>query len=306
MLRLILVALALAVALPAQELHSFWRTTREQLAREPLDAEVAVVAEPLPYRKFKVTLRSLGGIRFHAFLALPIQGEAPAKPWPVLVTTPGYGGRQQGLQLGESQRGYAILQVFPRSQGESTALWRIDGPDKLTWRLDRPEGAYYQGAYADVMRGIDFARSHIELDGERIALVGTSQGGGIALAVGALDPRVRAVVAHVPFLCNFRLAARTSGSLVQRLLTQAGRLDERALRTLDFFDPLHLAADLKSPVLVSAGGRDDTCPAATIQSVVDRLPGRRTLTFYPDLPHTSSVDFYNLTWSWLETNFRQR
>jgi cephalosporin-C deacetylase len=305
-LRLILVALALAAELPAQDLQSFWQTTREQLARESLDAQVAAVAEPLPYRKFKVTLRSLGGIRFHAFLALPIQGEAPAKPWPVLVTTPGYGGRQQGLQLGEAQRGYAILQIFPRGQGDSTALWEIDGPDKLTWRLDQPGGAYYQGAYADVMRGLDFVQSHPELGRERIALVGTSQGGGIGLAVAALDPRVRAVVAHVPFLCNIRLAARTPGSLVQQLLVQAGRNDEAALRTLDFFDPLHLAADLKAPVLVSAGGRDDTCPAATIQSVVDRLPGRKTLMFYPDLTHTSSVDFYNLTWAWLETNFRQR
>ncbi len=306
MLRFIPVSLALAAGLPAQELPSFWRATREQLAAEPLEAQVAVVAEPLPYRKFKITLRSLSGIRFHAFLGLPIQGEAPAKPWPVLVTTPGYGGRQQGLQLGECQRGYAILQIFPRSQGDSAALWKIDGPDKLTWRLERPAGSYYQGAYADVMRGIDFVQSHPELNAARIALVGTSQGGGIALAVAALDPRVGAVVAHVPFLCHIRLAARTSGSLVERLLNQAGRNDERALRTLDFFDPYHLAADLTTPVLVSAGGRDDTCPAATIQSVFDRLSGPKTLTLYPELTHTSSVDFYNLTWSWLETNFRQR
>ena len=298
-------ALALASPLSGQGIDAFWRATRERLVGEPLEAQVEPAAEPLPYRKFKVTLRSLDGVRIRAWLALPVQGEAPAtKPWPVIVTMPGYGGSQQGVMLSECQRGYAVLQVFPRSQGESAELWKIDGPDKLTWHLARPEGAYYQGAYADVMRAIDFAVSRTDLDGDRIALVGTSQGGGMALAVAALDPRVKAVVAHVPFLCDFRLAARTPNSLVKKLLDHAGRNDEAALSTLDYFDPRELAPQLRVPVLMSAGGRDEVCPAATIQSVHERLPGAKTLKTYPNLPHTSCLDFYNLSWLWLDQNFR--
>ena len=297
-------ALALASPLPAQEIEAFWQATRERLAQEPLEAQVEPVAEPLPYKKFKVTLRSLAGVRIRAWLALPVQGEGGAKPWPVIVTAPGYGGRQQSVMLGECQRGYAILQVYPRSQGDSVELWKIDGPDKLTWHLDEPDGAYYQGAYADVIRAIDFAASRPDLDRNRIAMKGTSQGGGIALAVAALDPRVKAVVAHVPFLCHFRLAARTPNSLVKKLLDRAGRNDEAALRTLDYFDPWQLAPRLRAPVLLSAGGRDETCPAATIQAVHERLPGMKSLSFYPDLPHTSCVDFYNLGWLWLERHFR--
>jgi cephalosporin-C deacetylase len=299
-----LAALSPANPLPAQDVAAFWRATRARLAEEPMEAQVEPVSEPLPYKTFKVTLRSLDGVRVRARLALPVQGEGGVKPWPVIVTAPGYGGTQQGVMLAECQRGYAILQVFPRGQGESAELWRIDGPDKLTWHADRPEGAYYQGAYADMMRGIDFARSRPDLDHEHIALVGTSQGGGIVLSVAALDPRVKAVVAHVPFLCDFRLAARTSGSLVKRLLDQAERNDEATLRTLDYFDPRQLAPDLRVPVLVSAGGRDQTCPAATIQSMFERLPGAKALKFYPELPHTSCVDFYNLTWVWLDQHLR--
>lgn len=301
---LLLTAYALAGPLPAQDLAAFWQATRARLAGEPMEAEVEPVSEALPYKKFKVTLRSLGGVRIRAWLALPIRGEGPARPWPVIVTAPGYGGLQQGVMLGECQRGYAILQVYPRSQGDSAELWKIDGPDKLTWHLDRPEGAYYQGAYADVMRAIDFAVSRRELDGNRIALVGTSQGGGLSLAVAALDSRVKAVVAHVPFLCAFRLAARTPNSLVKKLLDQAGRNNEAAWSTLDYFDPLQLAPELRAPVLISAGGKDETCPAATIQAVYSRLPGVKSLHVYPDLPHTTCLDFYNLSWSWLDLHFR--
>jgi cephalosporin-C deacetylase len=207
--------------------------------------------------------------------------------------------------LSECQRGYAIVQVFPRGQGESAELWKLDG-DKLTAQLDRPEGAYYQGCYADVMRAIDFAASRDDIDHDRIALVGTSQGGGIALAVAALDDRVKAVAAHVPFLCDMRLASRTPGSLVKQLLDKAGRNDDVAVRTLSYFDPYELAPRLRVPVLMSAGGKDTTCPMATIEAVFARLAtDRRTLKTYPDLPHTSCVDFYNVTWTWLDQNFRR-
>ncbi len=302
---LLLVAIfpALTGTVSAQDIDAFWRDTRLRLAHEPMEAKVESAGEAVPYQSFNVTLRSLGGVHVRARLAIPVQGESPAKPWPVIVTMPGYGGLQQGVMLSECQRGYAILQLFPRGQGDSAALSKIDG-DKLTAELDAPEGAYYQGAYADVIRAIDFAASRSDLDPERIALVGTSQGGGIALAVAALDPRVKAVVAHLPFLCNCRLAAKTPGSLVKQLLDKAGRNDESALRTLDFFDPENLVTNLHVPVLISAGGKDQTCPMATIQSVYDRVPSQKTLKVYPNLSHTSCVDFYNLSWTWLDENFR--
>ena len=287
------------------EIQAFWQKTRSDLAREPMEAIVEPVAEPLPYRKYRITLRSLDGVHFRALLALPVQGESKAKPLPAIVTVPGYGGTQQGVMLSECLRGYAILQVNPRSQGESEALWKIDGPDKLTWHIARPEGAYYQGAYADVIRGIDYLVTRPDIDAARIGLVGTSQGGGMALAVAALDPRVKAVVAHVPFLCDMRTAARTPDALVKTLLDRAGCNTEAALHTLDFFDPLQLAPDLQAPALISAGGKDVTCPAATIHAVFDRIPGIKSLAYYPDLPHTSCAGFYEMNWPWLDLYLRR-
>lgn len=297
--------LATAGGLSAQDLHTFWQHTLADLTREPIEAVVEPVTEPLPYRKFRLTLRSLNGVHIRALLALPVQGESPAKPWPAIVTVPGYGGTQQGVMLSECLRGYAILQVYPRSQGDSTELWKIDGTDKLTWHIANPEGAYYQGAYADVIRSIDWLVSRTDIDSGRIALVGTSQGGGIAVAVAAIDRRVKVVVAHVPFLCDMRTAARTPDALVKHLLDTAGLNNEAALHTLDYFDPLQLAPDLRAPVLLSAGGKDVTCPAATIRAVFERLPGIKALMFYPELPHTSCAAFYEMSWPWLDFYLRR-
>lgn len=303
----LLAALGLAVvgALPAQEVHAFWQQTLAKLSHEPMEAVLEPVTEPLPYKKFRVTLRGLDGVPFRALLALPVQGESKAKPLPAIVTIPGYGGTQQGVMLSECMRGYAILEVYPRSQGESEALWKIDGPDKLTWHIAQPEGAYYQGAYADVVRGIDYIVSRADIDPARIGLVGTSQGGGIALAVAALDPRVKVVVAHVPFLCDMRTAARTPNSLVKNALDRTNLNNEAALHTLDYFDPLQLAPDLHAPALISAGGKDEVCPEVTIRAVYDRIPGIKSLVVYPDLPHTSCAGFYEMTWPWLDLYLRR-
>ncbi len=302
---LLALGLGLAGALPAQELHAFWQQTLAKLAKEPMEAQVEQLKDPVPYRTFRITLRGLGGVHFRALLALPVQGESKAGPLPAIVTIPGYGGTQQGVMLGECMRGYAVLQVFPRSQGESEALWKIDGPDKLTWHTAQPEGAYYQGAYADVIRGIDYLVTRPEIDPTRLALVGTSQGGGMALSVTALDARVKVVVAHVPFLCDFRAAARTPNSLVKVLLDRADLNHEATLRTLDYFDPLLLAPDLRVPALISAGGRDETCPVATIRAVFNRLPGTKSVMVYPELPHTSCAAFYEMTWPWLDFYLRR-
>lgn len=301
-----MVCAAFLAALPchAEDVASFWRGTLARLAAEPLDAVVTDTREPLPYKKYSVEYRSLGGVRVRGWLALPIRGGAMQRPLPAVVTAPGYGGSQQGVMLDECQRGYAILQVYPRSQGPSAELWKVDGPEKLTWHLERPEGAYYQGAYADVIRGIDYLLSRADIDRERIAIAGTSQGGGIALAVASLDPRIRAVVAHVPFLCDFRQAARTEGSLVKKLLDQGQVNDEAHLRTLDFFDPVNLVVSLRAPALLSSGGRDTTCPAPTIRAVFDGIPGVKSLFHDPALTHTSSATFYRMTWEWLDLHLR--
>jgi cephalosporin-C deacetylase len=287
-------------AIKKDKIAAFWRATKEKLASEPMEAVVEQVSDPLPYRKYRVTLRGLHGVKFRAYMSVPVRGETSPRPLPAIIGAPGYGGKQQGVELDECQRGYVILQVFPRSQGESETLWKIDGPDKLTWRIGAPDGYYYQGAYADLLRGIDFLSGRPEVDPQRIGMMGTSQGGGIALAVAAIDPRVRAVTAHVPCLCDLRKAAGIAGSHANVLLNKAGMNGESAWKTLDYFDALHLVQDLHAPALVSSGGKDPTCPASTIRATFDRIGGVKSLVSYPDLPHTTSQAFYVLSWAWMD------
>ncbi|WP_018625914.1 acetylxylan esterase [Niabella aurantiaca] len=286
---------------PSQEqIRAFWKRTLTGLSRVPVAAQVKKLKDSLPYQVFAITVQSLDRIRIAGYLSVPRQQSAKHAGFPVIVSASGYSG-DQGVQLKECLRGYAILQVYPRGQGPSEKYWKPDG-DKLSTHLNTPDEAYYRGGYADVIRMIDYVVSRPDIDSSHIAMVSSSQGGGIALAVAALDHRIKAVVAHVPFLCNFRMAAAMP-SLVKALLDRSHNNNERSLATLDYFDPLQLADRIQIPVLMSAGGEDKTCPMATIQSVYDRIRSRKELKIYPGLKHEPSRDFYERWWPWLKSNF---
>ena len=283
------------------EIEKFWRSTLQRAAREPLEAEVEPVKEPLPYRKFRITYRSLGNIRIRAYLGVPIRGEGPERRLPCVVTAPGYGGSQQGAMLDDCQRGYAVLQVYPRSQGESADLWKIDGPDKLTWQVNQPEGYYYQGAYVDVMRG---------------SLITCCRGQTLTLrewepwepvkGAESFWRSLRSIRVSRPSLlmCRFSVICGARlyipGALVKTLLERHGALNPRTLKTLDYFDPANLVEKLRAPVLLSAGGKDEVCPSETITSVFNRLPGIRSSWCILRWPHTSSGDFYKMGWEWMD------
>ncbi|MCD2422665.1 acetylxylan esterase [Niabella pedocola] len=286
-------------------IDAFWQKTRTQLSAIPIDGKTEPVTEALPYKKYFITVKSLNKVTVAGYLSIPVQGETPAKPWPLLVTTCGYSGNGQGVQLGECQRGYAVLQVYPRGQGISSNYFTINS-DKLSTNLASPEGYYYQGGYMDIIRMIDYIVTRPDIDTTRIAMVGTSQAGGISLAVTALDNRIKTVVAHVPFLCDLRRAAALP-SLAKNLLDRAGNNNQKAFRTLDYFDPYMLAGRIRVPVFMSAGGKDALCPAPTVKAVYDRIPaGEKTYRFYPDLPHTSCMDSYARTWVFLDQYFKNK
>jgi cephalosporin-C deacetylase-like acetyl esterase len=80
-----------------QDIFSFLQSTLSRLAPEPLEATIEDTREPLPYKKYRVKYRSLGGIRVRAFLSVPIRAAQSRRALPAIVSVPGYGGLQQGI-----------------------------------------------------------------------------------------------------------------------------------------------------------------------------------------------------------------
>jgi cephalosporin-C deacetylase len=279
-----------------KNIHAFWKNTLHMTAQLPLDATCEPVKTSDPHRFFQVSYRGWQGDIVKARLGVPIN--PPRTPLPAIITAPGYSGWAHGVVLGECQRGYVILQVFPRDQGisgTSSPGQARNGPYPLAIGIESPDTYYYRGAYMDMIRGVDYLISRDDIDASRIGAMGTSQGGALVLATGSLDSRIKAVCAHVPYFCDMRNNRHFKGSPIDQ---------PRHLDTFDFFDPAVLAATCHAPTLLSSGGKDETCPSETIHAVFNRLPGVKAIAHYPDLTHTSSGDFYSMGWQWMDRQMR--
>jgi cephalosporin-C deacetylase len=198
------------------DFDAFWaetlaeaRATRRGVWCERIDAGLRTV------EVFDVAFSGFGGQPVRAWLLVP--GGEP-RPLPCVIEYSGYGGGR-GLpteRLLWSAAGYAHLLVDSRGQVRSDTPDAGSGGEPaagglVTQGIANPRTYYYRRLITDAVLAVDAAIEVPEIDEDRLVVTGTSQGGGLALAVAGLHGRPRAVVADVPFLCAFR-RARTARS----------------------------------------------------------------------------------------------
>lgn len=75
----------------------------------------------------------------------------------------------------------------PDAKGEVTVKARV-----VRWQMD------FTDQTEDIRAAISYVAGEPNVDPERIGIIGTSYGGGLVICVGALDARVKCVVAQVP------------------------------------------------------------------------------------------------------------
>ncbi|MFV0633811.1 acetylxylan esterase [Demequina sp.] len=263
------------VADPA-DFDDFWAAT----LAESRDVPMEVRREPGPVELAQVTVEDVtfpgfGGHPIRAWLVLPRGAEGPL---PCVVEINGYGGGR-GLPIERilwPTAGYAHLFVDSRGQGlgwgNGAATWDPVGagptvPGMMTRGIESPETYYYRRLFTDAVRGVDAARSLPEVDETRVVFSGTSQGGGVSLAVAGLVPDLAGCIAEVPFLCHFdRAIDLTDEFPYQELviyLKTTRQPRESLLSTLQYFDGVNHAKRAHAPLLMSAALMDAVCPPST-------------------------------------------
>lgn len=283
----------------------FWRKAIEQLANTEHSSSLTVVEEKSgrEFLTYRVVITSLDRVRIRAWYSMPNDLPKSGK-LPAVLTFPGY-DEVKPIPTHLVVNGYAVLQLYPRSQGESRAEWELEFGTKLTYHVTDPNRYYYRGAYVDCIRGLDFLCSRQEIDPSRIGIWARSQGGAFALTTASLDQRPAAVVAEQPFLSNYPVAIdmdlpESPYSELREYLENHPDDREAVLSTLQYFDTLNLVDGIRCPTLVNIGKQDVECPFETIMPVFDRIRSQKAIIIYPDLPHSPSTDFNVQAVNWLK------
>jgi cephalosporin-C deacetylase len=304
------------------DFDAFWQGTLAEAQKLPIDA----VFEPVDYglqaiETYDVTYAGYAGQPIKGWLLLPRDSKGPL---PCIVEYIGYGGGR-GFPLDWlvwSSAGFAHFVMDTRGQGST---WRrgdtpdleVDGaapqyPGYMTRGILNPETYFYRRLFVDGVRAVEAACAHSCIDSERIAATGSSQGGGITLAVGSLEPRVSVIMPDVPFLCHYRRAVEITDAAPYSEIVGYCKIHrdkaEAVFRTLSYFDGVNFAARSTARALFSVALMDEICPPSTVFAAYNHFAGEKDLRIYPYNDHeggqtdqtVEKIRFLTSLWDWPE------
>jgi len=276
------------------DFDAFWaatliaaRAVGEPAQFEPIDAGLTTV------EAFDVTFPGFAGDPIKAWLILPRER---AGRLPCIVEYLGYGrGRGHPVEwLTWASQGYGHLIVDLRGQGgqwspgETPDPHPAGGPQHpgfLTRGIENRDDYYYRRLITDSVRAVDALVDHPAIDRSRIAVAGTSQGGGLALAVAGWSADVAVLLADVPFLSDVRRAITITDEAPYAELAGYLRVQRRAvdaaLATIDYFDGVNFAVRAKATALFSVGLMDPICPPSTVFAAYNNYAGPKEISVWP-------------------------
>ena len=265
-----------------------------------------------PYTAEEVTITTPKGLKLTGTLTLPKARAALGAPAVVTITgsgteerdesIPGVNGYRPFRQIADTlgRRGIAVLRLDDRGAG---------GSDMGPSGADGPTSADFAD---DIRAGLAYLRTRGDIDGNRLGLVGHSEGGMIAPMVAATDPKLRAIVLMAgPGQTGRTILTYQNEYAVDSMLKLTGARRDSAMRDvatkldsaakampwIRFFldyDPIATAKRVKQPVLILQGATDrqvtpDQAPAL---AAAFRAGGNRdvTMKIFPSTDHLFLAD----------------
>lgn len=275
------------------DFDAFWTETVAACREKPLDIQGGRIDYCIPGAEVRdITFNGLDDTPVHAWLILP--PDAKKHPVPVVCLYHGAGGCRQGpaQYMDWIMLGCAVLAMDFRLQaGQTQSNTAFSGGPQLylsVLGIRDKRTAYMYHAFTDGLRSVETALQTPEIDPERIAVMGGSQGGGMSLGLAALHPAVSLCAPHVPSNCwmEKRLFDRAGGfgAVASYLMAHPDDLD-LVCTTLSYFDHINLAERITCPVLMGVGLKDPVCPAENAYAAYNKITSEKRMIVYPFNEH---------------------
>ncbi len=280
------------------DFDEFWDAGLEEM--RALDSEVQFVPADFQTGFAKCShlyFTGVGGARVHAKL---LQPRAWKEPHPAVLMFHGYSVDSGDWidKLGYVAQGFTVAALDCRGQGglsedpggvkggtlHGHIVRGLDGP---------PESMLYRQIFLDTAQLARIVMELPDVDPNRVAATGASQGGGLTLACAALENQIRLAAPVYPFLCDYRrvweidLAVDAYVELRDyfRNFDPRHAREEHVFEKLGYIDVQHLCPRIRGEVLMSVGLMDTVCPPSTQFAAYNKITAPKSVDLYPDFGH---------------------
>lgn len=213
-------------------------------------------------------------------------------PRPTMIFFHGYGWHkgEPTDYLDYYQIGYNVVSLDIRGQkGLTKDRYPYHSGDQrlMTRGMMNPEEYYLKHVYQDSLQLIRLVKTLPYVDPRHIILNGGSQGGGIVIALAALED-VSYVFADVPSYTHFKgrlMGKHGSVREIADYITEHHLDQDNILANLQYFDNIHFAPMIKAPIFASVGLKDQICPAEFFEIAYDTITAKKAIFRYPEGGH---------------------
>jgi len=321
------VKMPIADSRPA-DFDSFWQEALAELAtvslntktgsvkhfnREEINAyNLASAAMPADYdptghkceevEAFKVEFSSVNGKRIFGWLAKPI-GDGP---FPAMLVLPGAGCDSRPMPLEHARHGYVAMDIQVHGQDVDQNKYAEISVYNYNPIHEPIKNNYFRGMYLNAVQAVNYLLSRPDVDTDKIAVVGGSQGGRLSVTTAALHKQVKAIVpaiAHYGNLPYLKWAEKCNMINSDGMNLPSSPMPDSTPENLccAYYDVMNFAPNVTCPTMMNAGMIDPVSYTSGVFAIFNRLGAdNKTILPIPGFAHDWSAEFDRRAWRWLD------
>lgn len=259
---------------------SFWENQVKKVRKAKIKAKLHPVEFPEKQKKYEGRIEAFDleinmpeGNPVRAYIAWP--ADAQPGSCPILINPHGAGVRSSNLGnaiwkakayncIAVDINAHGIINGQPKEFYDD--LNKGELKDYRFTYAEKPEDSYFRLMYLRMQRLLDYLCTLPQWDKSRVAVDGTSQGGGQAAALAGLDPRVGFAALIVPALTDMGgKEAGHNGGWPNRGRFKEER-DGNYKLALPYYDAANFLRHYKGILVMEGGMFDTTCPPECVFS----------------------------------------
>ena len=285
-----------------QDFDDFWREGLTELkATDPQIELVPAEFKVANAECYHLFFTGVGGARIHAKLLKP---DASDHPHQAILMFHGYTGDSGDWsdKLGYVSEGFTVAALDCRGQAglsedRSTVLGNTLHGHIIRGLEDAlkgsPQKLLFRQIFLDAAQLAGIVMEMPEVDANRVGATGSSQGGALAVACSALEPRIKRAAPVYPFLSDYKRVwemdqARDAYEELQEYFRHSDpthALEKSVFETLGYIDIQFLASRIQADVMWGIGLMDTICPPSTQFAVYNKIVSPKEMVIYPDFDH---------------------